>query len=85
MEDATRDAPDSLGRMTTAELRRYRAELERALNDTTIRNAPVAANLRKNLQAVKDQEAERAAMEETSRTEAADRRQYGSLARIGHR
>jgi hypothetical protein len=38
--------------MTSSELSRYRRELERALNDRTIGNAPVAGSLRAKLEEV---------------------------------
>jgi hypothetical protein len=44
--------PHRMSQLTTFELQDYRRQLERALNDRTIGNAPIAASLRAKLDEV---------------------------------
>ncbi len=51
--------PHRMSQLTTFELKDYRRQLERALNDRTIGSAPVAADLRRKLDEVLAEEASR--------------------------
>jgi len=53
--------------LTTFELKDYRRQLERALKDRTIGSAPVAAVLRAKLDEVLAEQAERQAIQQSSR------------------
>jgi len=59
--------PHPMHALTTFELKDYRRQLERALNDRQIGSAPVAADLRAKLDEVLAEQAERQAMRHSSR------------------
>jgi hypothetical protein len=48
-----------IGQLTTRELSDYRRQLERAIGDGTVGQAPIAADLREKLSEVVEEEAER--------------------------
>ncbi len=59
-----------IGQLTTTELRGYRRELEHAI--TTLKDAPVAAELSRRLAEVRVEEASRASIAAAARTEPRD-------------
>jgi hypothetical protein len=58
-QPAAPEPSHSLSALTTSELTRYRRELERAIGDKTIGQAPIVSDLKAKLQLVIDEEVSR--------------------------